>query len=143
MWGEKRSNTKFNVTPESDVLADKSIRQRTAIYLAGPIFSLLLGIVLVSALLLYYGEDGLESWKAIDTSVLVLLSGLSILIGVFNLLPLLPLDGGRVLLLGLEAYRAKPLSDDAQTLLSHIGVAMVILLSLGAVFEAAKVLSWV
>lgn len=53
---------------------------------------------------------------------------LSISIGIFNLLPIPPLDGSRLVLLGVEAIRGKPIDPEKESLLHLIGFVMLILL---------------
>jgi membrane-associated protease RseP (regulator of RpoE activity) len=45
-------------------------------------------------------------WQGKVSQLLMLLAGFNIFIGVFNMLPLLPLDGGHVAVLGYERFRA-------------------------------------
>ena len=53
---------------------------------------------------------------------------LSINLGVINLLPIPVLDGGHLMLYGIEAVRGKPLSERLQGMVTTIGFAAVILL---------------
>jgi regulator of sigma E protease len=53
----------------------------------------------------------------------------SIALGITNLLPLPPLDGGRILFVVIEMVRGKPMSARREELLLMIGV--VFLLSVG------------
>jgi regulator of sigma E protease len=59
------------------------------------------------------------------------LGGLSIVIGLFNLLPLPPLDGGKLLLLWIQTRRS--LNDRAQTLLSRVGMMLINIVTVGLV----------
>jgi Zn-dependent protease len=68
------------------------------IAIAGPLVSLLLGAAFVGAALVYSGSD------PVDT-VLAWIGEINILLLIFNLLPALPLDGGRVLRSALWAVR--------------------------------------
>jgi regulator of sigma E protease len=54
---------------------------------------------------------------------------LSASLAIFNLLPLPVLDGGHILLLFIEKLRGKPLSMRSQEIISNIGVAFLILLT--------------
>ncbi|HEX6922238.1 MAG TPA: RIP metalloprotease RseP, partial [Bacillales bacterium] len=53
---------------------------------------------------------------------------LSINVGIFNLLPLPALDGGRLLFLLFEAVRGKPIDPQKESLLHLIGFALLLLL---------------
>jgi regulator of sigma E protease len=67
---------------------------------------------------------------------------ISIAIGATNLLPFPALDGGRLLILGIEALRGKPLSPEREATISMVG--FVILMSLGVfvVFNDIIQLIW-
>jgi regulator of sigma E protease len=62
--------------------------------------------------------------------ILSLLGGLSVLVACFNMLPFLPLDGGQLLLCGVEAIRGNPVSYRAKKYSSYIGLAIVLVLSI-------------
>ena len=68
-------------------------------------------------------------------SLLNLVAILSINLGVINLLPLPALDGGHFVLLILEFFRGKPLGAKAATAVQTVGVAMIISLTVWAVFN--------
>ena len=51
---------------------------------------------------------------------------LSINVGIFNLLPIPPLDGSRVLLIGIEALRGKPIDPKKENFIYLIGFALLI-----------------
>lgn len=55
---------------------------------------------------------------------------LSIGMGVLNLLPVPALDGGKILLLGLEKLRGRKLPERAETAITAIGIALLLLLLL-------------
>ena len=54
---------------------------------------------------------------------------LSASLAIFNLLPFPVLDGGHILFLMMEKIRRKPLSLKAQEMISNIGVALLIMLT--------------
>ncbi len=70
------------------------------------------------------GETFVESL----TSVLSLASFITINVGIFNLLPLPALDGGRLIFLLVEAIRRKPLKQEHEGMVHFIGFALLILL---------------
>lgn len=55
---------------------------------------------------------------------------LSVAIGATNLLPFPMLDGGRLVLIGIEAVRGKPLSPEKETVISIAGFIIIILLGI-------------
>ncbi|MFD0587547.1 RIP metalloprotease RseP [Paenibacillus sp. GCM10027627] len=66
------------------------------------------------------GMAQLTSWTAL----------LSLYLGIFNLLPIPALDGSRLLFLGLEAVRRKPLDPNKESMVHFVGFAMLMLLML-------------
>ena len=58
---------------------------------------------------------------------------LSISLGILNLLPIPPLDGGQIVLFTVEAIMGKPPAEVVQMGLQKIGIALVMLLMLVAV----------
>ncbi len=56
---------------------------------------------------------------------------LSVIIGVFNLLPIPALDGGRLAFLGIEAIRRRPLDPRREGLVHMVGFALLLLLLVG------------
>ncbi|MCK3656883.1 zinc metallopeptidase RseP [Pasteurellaceae bacterium Macca] len=60
---------------------------------------------------------------------------ISVNLGVMNLFPLLPLDGGQLVLLSLEGVRGKPLSEKIQQRFQQIGVALVLSLMVFALLN--------
>lgn len=82
--------------------------------LSGPV-----GIYSVTGVVVHRsGIYGLMQWAA----------ALSINIGIFNLLPLPALDGGRLLFLLFEAVRGKPVDPQKESLMHLIGFALLLLL---------------
>lgn len=55
---------------------------------------------------------------------------LSLYLGIFNLLPVPALDGSRLLFIGLEAIRRKPISPNKESFVHFIGFALLMLLML-------------
>jgi Zn-dependent protease/CBS domain-containing protein len=91
------------------------------IAIAGPLVSLVIGVALVGAALAYSGDE------AVDT-VLAWIGEINIILLIFNLLPALPLDGGRVLRSALWALRG------------DFGFATRVAASIGRAFGALFVL---
>lgn len=63
-------------------------------------------------------------------ALLSLMAALSISLGVFNLLPLPPLDGGHVLFAGIELVRRKPLDRNIMIFIQAIGISLLLFLLL-------------
>ncbi|NLK88153.1 MAG: RIP metalloprotease RseP, partial [Clostridiaceae bacterium] len=55
---------------------------------------------------------------------------LSVAIGATNLIPFPMLDGGRLLLIAVEAVRGKPLSQEKESYISIVGFVLIILLGI-------------
>lgn len=60
---------------------------------------------------------------------------ISVNLGVMNLFPILPLDGGQLVLLGAEAVRRKPISEKIQFKFQQLGMAFVLTLMLFVLFN--------
>jgi len=73
-------------------------------------------------------ETGKINWKGLIDSVLSLSSFITINVGVFNLLPLPALDGGRFIFLMIEAVRRKPVPPEREGMVHTIGMAALLLL---------------
>ncbi len=70
-----------------------------------------------------------------------LLSIISVSLGVTNLLPIIPLDGGKILLLIIEAIRKKPLSEKVELKVQSIGFLILIIFSVAiAVNDVSRLL---
>ena len=71
------------------------------------------------------GLTELTSWVAL----------LSLYLGIFNLLPIPALDGSRLLFLGLEAVRGRPVDPNRESMVHFIGFAMLMLLMLAVTYN--------
>ncbi|MEX2416100.1 MAG: RIP metalloprotease RseP [Paenibacillaceae bacterium] len=60
---------------------------------------------------------------------------LSLYLGIFNLLPFPALDGSRLLFLGIEALRGKPVDPNRESLVHFIGFAMLMMLMLAVTYN--------
>ncbi|MBU9720355.1 MULTISPECIES: RIP metalloprotease RseP [Bacillaceae] len=89
--------------------------QFTLDHLAGPV-----GIYSYTDEVAAMGFLVLMQWTAI----------LSVNLGIINLLPLPALDGGRLLFIGVEAVRGKPIDPQKEGLVHFIGFALLMLLML-------------
>ncbi len=61
-------------------------------------------------------------------SVLGLMASLSINLGIFNLIPIPALDGGKIVMNILEAIRRKPLKPETESYITLAGVAVMVVL---------------
>ncbi|HEM5043689.1 TPA: site-2 protease family protein [Streptococcus suis] len=61
-------------------------------------------------------------------SVLVLMAALSINLGIFNLIPIPALDGGKIVMNILEGIRRKPLKPETESYITLAGVAVMVVL---------------
>ncbi len=80
------------------------------------------------------GEASYAGW----TGILNLVIALSVVLGIFNLLPVPMLDGGHLAMYLYEAIRGKPLSIRAQELGLKVGFSLVIGMALLATFNDIK-----
>lgn len=85
------------------------------------------------------GEASYAGWAGI----LNLVIGLSVVLGVFNLLPVPMLDGGHLAMYLYEAVRGRPLSLRAQELSLKIGFALIVGIALVATFNDVNALKYV
>lgn len=79
------------------------------------------------------GPVGISSTVASTTTFaefIYLLAVISLSLGVTNLLPIPALDGGKIVLLLIEAIRRKPLSEKFEITVQLIGFSLLILLSI-------------
>ena len=73
-------------------------------------------------------KNGLEN-------VLYFLAVISINIGIFNLIPIPALDGGKIVLNILEAVRRKPLKQEIETYVTMAGVVIMVVLMLAVTWN--------
>lgn len=60
---------------------------------------------------------------------------ISINLGIFNLLPIPALDGSRLIFLGIEAVRGRPLNPNREGMVHFIGFAMLFVLMLAVTYN--------
>ena len=68
-------------------------------------------------------------------NVLYFLAVISINIGIFNLIPIPALDGGKIVLNILEAIRRKPLKQEIETYVTLAGVVIMVVLMIAATWN--------
>ncbi|MDR0978638.1 MAG: site-2 protease family protein, partial [Lachnospiraceae bacterium] len=76
------------------------------------------------------GISGIISNTSGFQEYIYILSVISLSLGVTNLLPFPPLDGGKILLLLVEGIRRKPLKEDFEIKVQMLGFAALIVLSI-------------
>ena len=69
------------------------------------------------------------------TDFVYILSGISLSLGVTNLLPFPPLDGGKVVLLIIEGIIKKPLNQKFEIIIQSIGLCVLLTLSIFVMFN--------
>jgi regulator of sigma E protease len=60
---------------------------------------------------------------------------LSLYLGIFNLLPIPALDGSRLLFMGLEALRGKPVDPNRESMVHFVGFALLMLLMVAVTYN--------
>jgi membrane-associated protease RseP (regulator of RpoE activity) len=90
--------------------------ERATIYAAGPIFNLTFAGIVFLVMICQGSKFAIASFEQIDETLALLIGGFSASIGLFNLLPLLPLDGGRLTLVAIEAFRGSVAKNDEKLL---------------------------
>ena len=68
-------------------------------------------------------------------NVLYFLAMISINIGIFNLIPIPALDGGKIVLNILEAIRRKPLKQEIETYVTLVGVVIMVVLMIAVTWN--------
>ncbi|WP_298367022.1 site-2 protease family protein [uncultured Bradyrhizobium sp.] len=99
-----------------------SLAQRALIYAAGPFLNLVLAAIDFVAIDF---EGGGSAFVSLDMRLEVLIGAFSASVGLFNLLPILPLDGGRLLLIAFEAVRGRRVGEREEKRLLRIGLSVL------------------
>ena len=77
----------------------------------------------------------LDVYKRQLPAILSLMAMLSINIGIFNLIPIPALDGGKILINLIELVRRKPLKQEVETYLTLAGVAVMVILMIAVTWN--------
>lgn len=84
-------------------------------------------------------STGKINWSSLFNTMLSISAFITINIGLFNLLPLPALDGGRLVFLIIEAIRRKPVKPEHEGMVHFIGlVALLILMAIVTVSDVLK-----
>ncbi len=81
------------------------------------------------------GISGMVSKTSGLTEFIYLLSIISVSLGITNLLPIIPLDGGRIVLLIIEGIRKKPLNKNVEASIQSFGFIALIIFSVIVAFN--------
>lgn len=79
----------------------------------------------------YVGEAARAGWL----NVLSLAALISVNLGLFNLLPIPALDGSKIVFLGVELIRRKPLDPKKESIIHLVGFALLITLMLAVMYK--------
>ena len=69
------------------------------------------------------------------SSLWMMISFITINIGIFNLLPIPALDGARLVFLTIEAIRRKPISAEREGMVHFVGIMLLMILMLVITFK--------
>jgi membrane-associated protease RseP (regulator of RpoE activity) len=106
------------LAPAQRSLAKLSLQKQAIILAAGPVANIALAIALFAICLPFIERDLYsDAVEKREIGYVFLISAFSLSVGLFNLLPLLPLDGGRLLLIAIEAYRGRPVPWQGERML--------------------------
>lgn len=86
------------------------------------------GVVRIVQISTEFAQAGLSS-------MISLTAFLSINLGIFNLLPIPALDGSRLLFLGIEAIRGRPVDPNRESMVHFIGFAVLMLLMIAVTYN--------
>ena len=75
--------------------------------------------------------------------VLHMVGIISASLGIFNLLPVIPLDGGHLFLIGLEKLRGKALSMKTDQFIAKAGFTLIIMLALFVFYSDFERVGWI
>lgn len=75
--------------------------------------------------------------------LLFILGVISASLAIFNLLPVIPLDGGHILLLAIEKIRGKALSPKTDDYIARVGFSLIILLAIFVFYSDFARFGWI
>ena len=132
------TNRTPNSASEKRAISVAELRCRATICAAGPLANLLFACVTYGISFAFFGQAGVFPTPQFETPVVItsVVAGFSILVAVFNLTPIPPLDGGMLALIVIQVLTRKPIPDYVQASLCKAGLGMMLLLSvLAFIFE--------
>jgi len=72
-----------------------------------------------------------------------ILAVISASLAIFNLLPVIPLDGGHLFLLGIEKVRGKPLPEKIEEGVARVGFSLIICLAVFVFYSDFSRFGWI
>ena len=69
------------------------------------------------------------------TTVISFMALLSINLGIFNLIPIPALDGGKIVMNIIEAIRRKPMKQEHESMITLVGVGIMIVLMIAVTWN--------
>lgn len=75
--------------------------------------------------------------------LLFILGVISASLAIFNLLPVVPLDGGHLFLIGIEKLRGRPLSEKTDEFIAKVGFTLIIILALFVFYSDFARQGWI
>ena len=127
----------------AETFSEQSVSQKAAICAAGPLFNIAFAVGVYLAVHLYSGQGDRSSIDLNDPiGPVSLIAGLSMFIGLFNLVPLPPLDGGRILFFAIEFIRGVPIDRSEQHRLTAVGGLVLKIATCSAIIAVFFHLWW-
>jgi regulator of sigma E protease len=81
------------------------------------------------------GKVANDSFKISFTYFLQIMALISVNLGIINLFPMLPLDGGHIMFLFLELINGGPISRRKMEIAQQIGLSLLLMLMVGSIFN--------
>lgn len=103
-------------------LVSKLLKQRVAIYSAGALANFAFAAIIIVLILTISGG----ALTNLNVAFAFLVSVLSISVGLFNLMPVPPLDGWLLTSVAIEAVTNKPIPEPVQNKLFDIGISIIL-----------------
>jgi len=111
-------------------LSDLPPLQKAVFYAAGSLFNIIFAFGVLLVTMVENGQVSLLTITGEQPALALLISGFSLSLGLFNVAPLLPLDGGRLTIVAIEACVGSPLSKKIERRLASIGPLILTCLSI-------------
>lgn len=120
-----------NATP-AEAFSNKTLGQRAVICGAGPLASLLLAAAIYGLSVAIFGEVALPGTETdhVEVAFVGFIGAFSFVVALFSLIPIPPLDGGRLALYGMEAFTRKPISQSLEKTTDTLGMATIAISSI-------------